>query len=54
LTTDYDWILDVQLANQEATERFTGGPAYAETMRDLAAATKFEWTARMSHTMHGL
>jgi hypothetical protein len=54
LTTDYDWILDVQLPDPDATERFIGGSGYAEAMRSLSAVTKHEWTARMSHTMHGL
>lgn len=54
LTTDYDWIVDVQLPDRDATERFTGSPAYAHAMRDLSAVTKHEWTARMSHTMRGL
>jgi hypothetical protein len=54
LATDYDWIMDVQLPDAEATERFIGGTAYADAMRELAAVTKHEWTARMSHTMHGL
>lgn len=54
LATDYDWILDVQLPDAGAAEGFVGGAAYADAMHDLAAVTKHEWTARMSHTMHGL
>jgi hypothetical protein len=54
LATDYDWIVDMQLPDADATQRLTAGIAYADAMRDLAAVTKHEWTARMSHTMHGL
>jgi hypothetical protein len=54
LSTDYDWIMDVQLPDPEAAQRFTSGVAYADAMRELTAVTKHEWTARMSHTMHGL
>jgi hypothetical protein len=53
LRTDYDWILDVQLQDRDETERFVQGDAYRETMSALSAVTKYEWTARMSHTMHG-
>jgi hypothetical protein len=54
LRTDYDWIVDVQLPDPDATERFLAGSAYADAMRDVAGMTKHEWTARMSHTVHGL
>jgi hypothetical protein len=53
LRTDYDWILDVQLADRAAAEAFVTGGAYREVMADVAGATKYEWTARMTHTMHG-
>ena len=53
LATDYDWILDAQLPDPGAAERFVKGEGYAETMRMLADVTKYEWTARMTHTMHG-
>jgi hypothetical protein len=53
LRTDYDWILDVQLADRAAAEAFVTGDAYREVMADVAGATKYEWTARMTHTMHG-
>jgi hypothetical protein len=53
LTTDYDWLLDVQLPDREAAEAFVQGTAYAEAMRALSDVTKYEWTARLTHTMYG-
>ncbi|MGH2630090.1 MAG: hypothetical protein ACRDHI_05985 [Actinomycetota bacterium] len=53
LRTDYDWILDVQLADRAAAEAFVTGEAYRTAMADVAGSTKYEWTARMTHTMHG-
>jgi hypothetical protein len=53
LRTDYDWILDVDLPDEDAASEFTTCSAYADAMGALAISTKYEWTARMSHTMHG-
>jgi hypothetical protein len=53
LATDLDWILDVQLPDKEAAERFLASERYRATIADVAAATKYEWTARMTHLMHG-
>jgi len=53
LKTDFDWILDVQLPDAEAVHRLIEGELYAEAMRTVAAATKYEWTARLSHIMRG-
>ena len=53
LRTDFDWILDVQLANGDSAERLVTGEGYATVMRDVASATKYEWTARLTHLMHG-
>ncbi|HLW46329.1 MAG TPA: hypothetical protein VKW09_00995 [bacterium] len=53
LVSDYDWIMDVQLPDRAATEQFLRGRHYAGAMADVAAATKFEWTARLSHVMRG-
>ena len=53
-STDYDWIVDLQVASPEATKALTEGEAYAEAMRSVVPATKHEWTARLSHTMHGI
>ena len=52
-TTDYDWIMDVQLPDRASTARFLERPEYAAAMEAVAARTKFEWTARLSHIMHG-
>jgi hypothetical protein len=54
LQTDYDWILDLELPDPDTTKAFLASEAYADAMRALAGVTKHEWTARMSHTMHGL
>jgi hypothetical protein len=53
LRTDYDWILDVQLADRAAAEALVTGEAYRAAMAEVAGSTKYEWTARMTHTMHG-
>ncbi len=53
LKTDFDWILDVQLPDAEAAERLLASEAYQEAMRVVSAATKHEWTARITHMMHG-
>jgi hypothetical protein len=53
LRTDFDWILDVRLPDRDAAERFVNGDGYRAAMREVAAVTKFEWTARLTHTMHG-
>ena len=54
LTTDYDWIVDVQLPDRAAAEALLASDLYAEVMRQVAAATKYEWTARLSHVMRGV
>lgn len=51
LVSDYDWIMDVQLPDRAATERLLGGTPYVRAMEVVAAATKYEWTARLSHVM---
>jgi hypothetical protein len=53
LVSDYDWIMDVQVPDRDAAERLLGGPHYARAMEAVAAATKSEWTARVSHIMRG-
>ncbi len=50
--TDYDWILDLELPDPDTTQAFLDGSAYREAMNNVAAATKYEWTARLSHVMH--
>jgi hypothetical protein len=53
LRTDLDWIVDIQLPDKEAAERFLAGDPYRHTIAEVAKATKHEWTARMTHRMHG-
>jgi hypothetical protein len=53
LVSDYDWIIDVQIPDRDAAERLLGGPHYTHAMKAVAAATKYEWTARVSHIMRG-
>lgn len=53
LRTDFDWILDVQLAHRDAAERLLQSEGHRAVMREVAGATKYEWTARLTHTMHG-
>jgi hypothetical protein len=53
LPTDFDWILDVQIADAAAARGLLDGEPYDQAMRDIAAATKFEWTARLTHAMRG-
>jgi hypothetical protein len=54
LKTDYDWIADLQVAGAEATKSLIEGDAYAEAMSAVVPAVKHEWTARISHVMHGI
>lgn len=53
LKTDYDWIVDLQLPDEDAAKRLIEGDGYRDTMRTLAEATKYEWTARLTHRMYG-
>ena len=51
--SDYDWIMNVQVPDPVAAERLLGGPAYAQAMEAVAAVTKYEWTASVTHLMRG-
>jgi len=53
LRTDYDWILDLRLPDEAAAKALVEGEGYREAMRALADATEYEWTARLTHRMHG-
>ena len=53
LRTDYDWIVDLQLPDRETAERLVHGDGYRRSMLALSSVTKYEWTARLTHTMHG-
>ena len=54
LATDFDWILDVQLADETAAKSLLEGDLHGEVMRAIAPVTKYEWTARLTHRMRGL
>lgn len=54
LTTDFDWIVDLQVPDEQACKQLLSSEAYAEAMRAVAPVTKYEWTARISHLMRGL
>jgi hypothetical protein len=54
LATDYDWIVDLQVADEGAAKKLIEGESYAEVMKKLAPVTKYEWTARISHVMRGI
>lgn len=53
-TTDYDWIVDMHVSDADATAALLTSDAYAEVLAAVIPATKYEWTARLSHTMRGL
>jgi hypothetical protein len=50
---DYDWALDVLLADEGAARAFIEGEQYAEASAIVAAVTKNEWTTRVTHTIRG-
>ena len=51
--TDFDWVLDLQIEDPAAARDLVGGRAYGDAMRAVAPATKYEWTARVTHVMRG-
>jgi hypothetical protein len=51
LTTDFDLIVDVHLAGLPEVEAYAGHPAQKEALALAAAATEYEWTARITHRM---
>ncbi len=51
LITDYDLIVDVTFDSIERARAFLQHDAYKETLALAADSTKFEWTARLTHTM---
>jgi hypothetical protein len=50
---NFDWIVDVQLLDPAAARALVDGPEYAGAMGMIAPATKYEWTARVTHVMRG-
>jgi hypothetical protein len=54
LTTDFDGIVDIRCADRAAAEKLLAGEHYAQAMKRLGEVTQYEWTARLTHVMHGL
>jgi hypothetical protein len=54
LTTDFDVIVDIRCADRAAAEELIAGEDYAQAMKQIAEVTQYEWTARLTHLMHGL
>ncbi len=54
LTTDFDFIVDIRCSDQAEVASLIAGADYARVMKQVAEATQYEWTARITHTMHGL
>jgi hypothetical protein len=54
LATDFDWILDVQVPDQAAAEALLESDLYGQVLGAVAPATKYEWTARLTHRMRGI
>jgi hypothetical protein len=51
---DFDWILDVRFADEQAARSFLAGEPYAAAVETVAGATKHEWTARVTHLIRGV
>jgi Stress responsive A/B Barrel Domain len=51
LATDYDFIVDALFADLAGVEAYKEHPAYKEALALATAATKNEWTARITHRM---
>jgi hypothetical protein len=51
LTTDYDLIVDAHFAELADAEAYGQHPACREALALAVAATKYEWTARITHRM---
>ena len=54
LTTDFDCIVDIRCADRAAAEKLLAGEEYKKAMAQLGEVTQYEWTARLTHLMHGL
>ena len=50
-TTGYDLIVDVMLDDRESAQAYLEHEGQQEAMSLAAAATKYEWTARITHPM---
>ncbi len=53
LTTDYDWLYDVQLTDVDAAKSLLDSQLYKDILATVAPTTKYEWTARLTHIMRG-
>jgi hypothetical protein len=53
LTTDFDWIMDIQLRDRAATDMLLKSNLYTEVIKTVIPSTKHEWTAQLTHVMHG-
>jgi hypothetical protein len=54
LKTDYDFIVDVQVPDKAAAEELVASKEYARVLEGVGKATQYEWTARLTHLMHGM
>ena len=54
LSTDFDGIVDIRCADRAAAEKLVAGEDYARAIKQLGEVTQYEWTARLTHVMHGL
>jgi hypothetical protein len=54
LTTDFDGIIDIRCAGRAAANELIASEEYAQAMKQLGEVTQYEWTARLTHLMHGL
>jgi hypothetical protein len=50
-TTSYDFIIDAHFSGLADFEACTEHPAYREALALAVGATKYEWTARITHRM---
>jgi hypothetical protein len=53
LTTDYDWLYDVQVTDVDAARSLLDSQLYRDILATIVPATKYEWTARLTHKMRG-
>ena len=51
LTTDYDLILDVLFDDVDGAKAYFDHAGQKEALAVVAGLTKYEWTARITHTM---
>jgi hypothetical protein len=54
LTTDFDFIVDIRCADPAAAEELIAGEEYAQAFKQVGEVTQYEWTAQLTHLMHGL